>query len=232
MTDSTRDLAPAPEEHRTSAFTVTDFASGPVRLCGALDLERTRAGWLPRRLPIWTRSQYPEQGVEDMVVQPSGVRLAFCTSADSVELDVLTTRALWPGDTITQGVGGFDLVVDGEVRAGAATQVVGDLEIRDQTGAIVERRPGRAGTVRFAGLGDAPKEIEIWLPHHTRVDLIALRANRAILPPAAAGRSEPRWVHHGSSISHCHAAERPTETWPAIAGRRAGVDVVNLGLGG
>jgi hypothetical protein len=39
-------------------------------------------------------------------------------------------------------------------------------------------------------------------------------------------------VHHGSSISHCHAAERPTEIWPAIAARRAGVEVVNLGLGG
>jgi lysophospholipase L1-like esterase len=203
-----------------------------VLLRGALELERTRAGWLPRRLPAWTRAQYPEQGVEDMVVQPSGVRLVFRTSADSVELDVLTTQALWPGDTITQGVGGFDLVVDGAVRAGGVTQVVGDLEIRDETGAVVERRPGRVGTVRFAGLGDAPKEIEVWLPHHTRVDLVALRADRAILPPAAAGRSEPRWVHHGSSISHCHAAERPTEIWPAIAARRAGVEVVNLGFGG
>jgi GDSL-like lipase/acylhydrolase family protein len=232
MTDSTRDLAPASAERPAAVFSVTDFAAGPVLLRGALDLERTRAGWLPRRLPAWTRSQYPEQSVEDMVVQPSGVRLAFCTSADSVELDVLTTQALWPGDAITRGVGGFDLVVDGALRAAGATRVVGDLEIRDETGAIVERRAGRVGTVRFAGLGDTPKEVEIWLPHHTRVDLVALRADSAVLPPAAAGRSEPRWVHHGSSISHCHAAERPTETWPAIAARRAQVEVVNLGLGG
>lgn len=232
MTDPTRDLAPAPGERPAAAFSITDFAAGPVLLRGALDLERTRAGWLPRRLPAWTRSQYPEQSVEDMVVQPSGVRLAFGTSADSVELDVLTTQALWPGDAITHGVGGFDLVVDGALRAAGATRVVGDLEIRDETGAIAERRPGRVGTVRFAGLGDAPKQIEIWLPHHTRVDLVALRADRAVLPPAAAARAEPRWVHHGSSISHCHAAERPTEIWPAIAARRANVEVVNLGLGG
>jgi lysophospholipase L1-like esterase len=234
VTDSTQNLATAPvtAQRRAPAVSITDFAAGPVLLRGAVDLERTPAGWLPRRLPVWTRSQYPEQGVEDMAVQPSGVRLAFCTSADSVELDVLTTQPLWPGDANTQGVGGFDLVVDGAVRAAGATRVVGDLEIRDETGAIVERRPGRVGTVRFDGLGDAPKEIEIWLPHHTRVDLVALRADSPILPSAAAGRSEPRWVHHGSSISHCHAAERPTEIWPAIAARRAGVEVVNLGLGG
>lgn len=212
-------------------MTVTDFAAGPVLLLGSLDLERTRAGWLPRRLPTWTRAQYPEQGVEDMVVQPSGVRLAFRTAAEWVELDALTTQALWPGDTITGGVGGFDLVVDGAVRAAGATQVLGDLEVRDPTGAIVERRAGRVATVRFDGLGDAPKEIELWLPHHTRVDLVALRAGAAIQPPAG-GRSELRWVHHGSSISHCHAAERPTEIWPAIAARRAGIEVVNLGFGG
>ena len=234
MTDSTQDLATAPAsaQHRTPASSITDFAAGPVLLLGALELERTRAGWLPRRLPAWTRPQYPEQGVEDMVVQPSGVRLAFCTSADSFELDVLTTQALWPGDAITGGVGGFDLVVDGAVRAAGATQILGDLEVRDTTGAIVERRAGRVGTVRFDRLGDAPKQIELWLPHHTRVDLVELRADAAIEPPAAAGRSELRWVHHGSSISHCHAAERPTEIWPALAARRAGVEVVNLGFGG
>jgi hypothetical protein len=234
VTDSTQDLATAPAsaQHRTPALSITDFAAGPVLLLGALELERTRAGWLPRRLPAWTRPQYPEQGVEDMVVQPSGVRLAFCTSADSIELDVLTTQALWPGDAITGGVGGFDLVVDGAVRASGATQVLGDLEVRDTTGAIAERRAGRVGTVRFDRLGDAPKQIEIWLPHHTRVDLVALRADAPIRPPAAAGGSELRWVHHGSSISHCHAAERPTEIWPAIAARRTGVEVVNLGFGG
>jgi hypothetical protein len=231
MNDATPDLALAAATD-SAIFSVTDFQSGPVLLRGAVDLERTAAGWLPRRLPTWTRAQYPEQGVEDMVVQPSGVRLAFCTSADVVELDVLTTQAVWPGDPIPRGAGGFDLMVDGVVRAAGQTQVVGDLEIRDETAAVVERRPGRIGTVRFDELGAASKEIEVWLPHHTRVDLVALRANAAILPSAAAGRSEPRWVHHGSSISHCHAAERPTEIWPAIAARRAGVEVVNLGLGG
>jgi hypothetical protein len=215
--------------HRTPA-SVTDFAAGPVQLRGALDLERTEAGWLPRRLPRWTRTQYPDEYMEDMVVQPSGVRLAFRTAATAIELDVLPTHGLWHTDPIPECADGFDLVVDGAVRAAGETQVAGNLVFFDETG-VLERRPGRVGTVRFDGLGDADKDIEIWLPHDTRVDLVALRADAPVLPPAEDDKAL-RWVHHGSSISHCHAAERPTETWPVLAARRVGAQVVNLGFGG
>jgi hypothetical protein len=48
------------------------------------------------------------------------------------------------------------------------------------------------------------------------------------------GASDDRatWVHYGSSISHCLEAPRPTDTWPAISARRAGVGLVNLSLAG
>ncbi|HEV2342473.1 MAG TPA: GDSL-type esterase/lipase family protein [Actinocrinis sp.] len=209
---------------------VTDFAAGPVQLRGALDLERTVAGWLPRRLPLWTRAQYADQGIEDMVVQPSGVRLAFRSAAGAIELEVLTRHVVWPGDPIPQHADGFDLVVDGVVRAAGQTLVAGDLVFRGADG-TAQRRAGQVGTVRFAGLGDAPKDIEIWLPHHTWVELVALRADAPILPPAPV-TDQLRWLHHGSSISHCHAAERPTETWPALAARLASVQLVNLGFAG
>lgn len=230
MNDLTHDSV---HEARESAadFGVTDFAAGPVLLRGALAVERTDAGWLPRRLPLWTTAQYPDQGIEDMVTEPSGVRLAFRSAADAVELDVLTWHPLWPGAEVPLGVRGFDLVVDGVVRAAGQTDVTGEIEVRDETGAAVERRPGRVGTVRFEGLGQSPKEIEIWLPHHTRVYLVALRANAPIEPPEQS-LDEFRWVHHGSSISHCHEADRPTEIWPAIAARTASVQLVNLGFAG
>jgi lysophospholipase L1-like esterase len=210
---------------------VTDFAAGPVLLRGALDVERTGAGWLPRRLPLWTRAQYADQDIDEMVAEPSGVRLAFRSAADAVELDVLTWHGVWPGDPVPVGVSGFDLVVDGIVRALGETRIAGDLVLRDETGAVIERRSGRVATVRFDGLGDGHKEFEIWLPHHTRVYLVALRASAPIEPPEQAG-DEFRWLHHGSSISHCHEAERPTETWPAIAARLASVQLVNLGFAG
>ncbi|CAM5737647.1 Lipase OS=Streptomyces tendae OX=1932 GN=GUR47_05445 PE=4 SV=1 [Streptomyces tendae] len=40
------------------------------------------------------------------------------------------------------------------------------------------------------------------------------------------------WLHHGSSISHGSDAAGPTTTWPALAARLGGVELVNLGLGG
>ena len=42
----------------------------------------------------------------------------------------------------------------------------------------------------------------------------------------------PRWVHHGSSISHGSVATYPTEPWPVVAARLSGLDLVNLGFGG
>jgi hypothetical protein len=40
------------------------------------------------------------------------------------------------------------------------------------------------------------------------------------------------WLHHGSSISHGSDADGPTTTWPALAARLSGVELVNLGFGG
>ena len=45
-------------------------------------------------------------------------------------------------------------------------------------------------------------------------------------------RTRRRWVHHGSSISHCMEASSPTRTWPVVAARMANVELLNLGLGG
>jgi GDSL-like lipase/acylhydrolase family protein len=202
---------------------------GPVEMRGALDVEACGTGWLPRRLPLWTKAQYPDDYMEDMVVQPSGVRLAFRTTATALALDVLATHGVWRGDPEPTDTGGFDLVVDGRVWAAGRTTTQGNLLFFDEAG-VYDRRAGGPGSVLFCGLPTGEKEIEVWLPHHTRVELLGLRADAPMTAPAP--KEAPRWVHHGSSISHCHAAERPTETWPAVAARRAGVEVTNLGFGG
>ena len=44
--------------------------------------------------------------------------------------------------------------------------------------------------------------------------------------------AQRRWVHYGSSISHCNEADGPTETWPAIAARLGGVDLTSFGFAG
>ena len=65
--------------------------NGPVRLVGALDVDRRPTGIVPRRLPNWTRPQVP-LFMEIMVTMPSGVRLEFATTSRRIELDVLPTR--------------------------------------------------------------------------------------------------------------------------------------------
>jgi hypothetical protein len=89
---------------------------------------------------------------------------------------------------------------------------------------------GRPGTVCFGGLPGHLKEVELWLPQATPCELVALRADAPVDPPAPTGRR--RWIHHGSSISHGAEADSPTGTWPVVAATRAGVEVVNLGFAG
>jgi hypothetical protein len=48
-------------------------------------------------------------------------------------------------------------------------------------------------------------------------------------PPEPVG---PRWIHHGSSISHCIEADSPLGAWPVVAARLVGADLTSLGFAG
>jgi lysophospholipase L1-like esterase len=206
------------------------LTGGPIDFRGALELEATAAGILPRRLPAWTRAQYQDPSMERQVTSPSGVRLALRTSAATIELDVLTTVQQWPDQAEPPtDAGAFELVIDGETVQTHRAPVGDILKIADFH-AVGERIPGPVGTVRFEGLPARDKDVEIWLPHQARTELVALRADAPVASPTTTGLR--RWVHHGSSISQCGEAATPTGIWPAVAARLARVDVVNLGLGG
>jgi lysophospholipase L1-like esterase len=205
------------------------LVDGPVEFRGALDLERRTAGVLPRRLPAWTREQYPDPFMDLTTMMPSGVRLVFRTEADILELDVLTVVQHFDGDDGPMPPGAVDLRVDGRPAGSADVPVAGVLRLPHlrAEGRLV---PGLPGTVGFAGLSRRMKEVELWLPQQTPCELVALRANAPVHPPEPSGRR--RWVHYGSSISHCIDADSPTGTWPVVAASLAGVDVVNLGFAG
>jgi hypothetical protein len=93
-----------------------------------------------------------------------------------------------------------------------------------------ELRPGPTGTVRFAGLPDRDKLVELWLPWGETTHLVELRTNAPVLSGPDPGRRV--WLHHGSSISQGSVADSPSTTWPAVAALQAGVELVNLGLAG
>ena len=196
---------------------------------GAVDLEPTTHGLLPHRLPAWARAQAgndPQLAMAE--AQPSGVRVVFRTRATVVELVTAPTKLVYRGaPPRPQGV--YEIYADG-VPAGRQSVTGGTTVTIDLATGAAESDPGEPGRARFEGLAATPKTIEIWLPHNEKTELVALRTDEPIEPAPATGR--PRWLHHGSSISHGSNAAHPSGIWPAVAAARAGFELTNLGLSG
>ena len=206
-----------------------DFEGGPAVLVGALDVDATAAGVIPRRLPGWSRHQLVDPALAMLATTPAAVRLAFSTDATEIELDVMLTM-FELGDVLVTPC--FDLVVDGKLVDGRPTTTGTVLHLDPGTDNF-EFRMGEPTTIHFGGLpGGADTQVEVWLPQATVVELRGLRlpAGGSIAAPALpAART---WIHYGSSISHCMEADRPTGTWPAVAARLAGVELQNLAFAG
>ncbi|GAA0353959.1 GDSL-type esterase/lipase family protein [Actinoallomurus spadix] len=209
-----------------SGWTTTPITADLLR--GALDLERTEHGVLPHRLPARARAQYADGQLAMAEAQPSGVRLVFRTRATAIELDTLRTKPAYQ-DAPPRPDGVYDLLIDGRL-AGQASTTGGNVLMMDMATGSAETRPGPAGTVRFAGLPERVKDVEIWLPYNEITQVVALRTDAPVeaVPPG----DRRVWLHHGSSISHGSNAASPTTTWPALAASLGGVELINLGFGG
>ena len=83
------------------------------------------------------------------------------------------------------------------------------------------------------GLGsrdsDGSDRTVVTLPEGMRPSILAVRSVGGTVQPAP---PQPRWLCYGDSIAEGWAASNPGRAWPAIAGRRYGLDVVNLGYAG
>ena len=197
---------------------------------GALELERTERGLLPHRLPAWARAQTDDPQLHLVEAQPAGVRLALRTSATRLELDVLPTKRRYVGAP-QRPDGWYDVVVDGVLveRHQAPGGNVLDVDMMTGASTFTAGSPTTLTLALPAGAAGREVDVEVWLPHDEQTELVALRADGPVVPLAETRR---RWVHHGSSISHGSIATHPTEPWPVVAARLAGLDLVNLGFGG
>lgn len=203
----------------------TPIAPDLVR--GAIELEQTAIGLAPHRLPAWARAQVSDGQLAMAESQPAGVRLVFRTTATALELDTLPTKRAYAG-VPPRPDGVYELVVDGQV-VSSATASGGRTLVIDVAAGSFELQEGAPATLRFDDLPAAEKVVEVWLPHDETTELVALRSDAPVAPVVGERRV---WLHHGSSISHGSNAATPTGTWPAVAARLAGVDLVNLGFGG
>ncbi|WP_313166162.1 SGNH/GDSL hydrolase family protein [Massilia oculi] len=196
---------------------------GPRFIHGAVEVEKTDAGFLPHRLPAWARVRSRDPQLAQAAAQGAGVRLAFQTASRWLELVVRATRPASGPDGV------YDLLVDGRLARRASARGARPLKIDVRSGATTPVGAAMQ-TVRFDDLPGGRKTVEIWLPHDQVTEVVALRSSAPVAAlPALRKR---RWLHHGGAISQGANAAHPTGTWPAVAALRAGVDLLNLGLSG
>jgi len=202
-----------------------------VRLAGILDAAPTATGGLAlSRLPRAAIDQIIDPVLLWIASAPSGARLEFTSTTTAIEVDVQLTGLAYGDDSPPPAV--FDLVIDGSLVASRTASDGHAVRIRDRTNpASIGFDIGGPATIRFDDLPLDAKAIEIWLPANASVELLAVRIDDDADLTATAPAPR-RWVHYGSSISHCMEAARPTGVWPVIAARAAGVDLQSLAIAG
>jgi len=147
---------------------------------------------------------------------PVGVRLELVGTAETLEVDyqTLTDDLGYRGD----GAGTSFTLVSGRGTEAESLTVPANLG---------------SGTARFAlaqlDRSDPDRPLVVYLPEGMRPRLFALRFGGGALEPAPRG---PRWLAYGDSIAEGWIASEPSGAWPAVAARRHGLDVVNLGYAG
>ena len=210
-------------------YSAEQLQGGAVSIFGALDYDTRSQGISPRRLPAWTRPQLP--GTMDAMVRiPSGVRLAFQTDARNIRLSVQTTSLTTSPQTPRPVT--FDLVIRGGKTLSSASDLGNAMFLDHNDPGQFRLVRGEAYEVTFSDLEPGLKQCELWLPHNAFVELRGLEVDDGALLSAIAVPETRRWLHYGSSISHCLEAEQPTGTWPAVAARLSGMHLQSLGFGG
>jgi len=145
---------------------------------------------------------------------PVGVRLELIGDAQGLEIDYacgtdeLGYRGEGAGTTFSAWRGGAEVA-----------SVGARIDAADQGTAVLE----------FAPAATAADVLTVYLPEGMRPTLFDIRPVGGSFSPAPRGL---RWLAYGDSITEGWVASGPAAAWPAIAARRHGLDVVNLGYAG
>ena len=181
------------------------------------------------RLPEWTYPQHAHaEIVGKMAERLSGSRLAVLTAATELSVRYRSIRDANLADGYEAGPSVISVTCDGFEDSIAHTN--GDRRVwnGEVIDALIEGEDSIA-TFNLSATGQS-RPVQIWLPHNCQIELIDVSANAPIEPDTRV--SSPRWVHYGSSISHCEAAATPLDVWPVDASRRLGLDIFSLAMGG
>jgi lysophospholipase L1-like esterase len=152
---------------------------------------------------------------------PVGVRLELVGEAEAIEIEYETAttdlgyRGKGAGTTFTSWRG-QEVIDDVPAVLGR-----GRVTLRVATN---DTNDGREGLD-----SDGSDRTVVTLPEGMRPSILAVGGVGGTVRPAP---PQPRWLCYGDSIAEGWAASNPGRAWPAVAGRRYGLDVVNLGYAG
>lgn len=200
-----------------------------VRVDGAVHVDAGVDGITPRRLAAAYRHEVPVE-VDLVSSSPSGVRLVLRTDAPELAVELRTVLFQMGEDEPRPAT--VDVVVDGEVTTSASTLGGSRLVFDLNAPGGFRFEPGGPVLLRLRDGRTEMRTVELWLPQAATAEVVGIDVPDGCLVEAASADERPRWVHHGSSISHCMEAHGPARTWPAVAARAAGVHLVNLGFAG
>ena len=168
--------------------------------------------------------------METMVTMTAGVRLVFATDSPVVELATHPRTIHTLPSPLRPPV--YQLVVDGLLQPDAVAEGGTYVHIDRALGPEgISFEVGGTVTVRWDDLGEHRKVVEIWLPTASSVELQALRvASDASVESVPTTRR--RWMHYGSSISHCMDVDRPFDAWPVMVANDLGLELTDFGFAG
>lgn len=225
-------------------------ATGPVAWDGAMSVVQEDAAFTAWRIDHANIDIFAPTAGQAPLLDPasnhSGVRLAFSTSTSKIRLvaqarsdhmdctydlrcggELMATHTVPAPQPIPGGKPWHELDKFLANNPEAALLAYGEATERAKS-----RGPGPMHEVVFDGLNpEATVSYEIWLPHTANVLIHSLEAAGPCCIARTVDR-RPRWLTHGSSITHCSEAHSPSRTWPATAARLADLHLTSLGFGG
>ena len=213
---------------------ITGTGLAPFIVDAADLVEGPHGGLVPHRLTARARTQVNDLLFRWVEGNTAGVRVLAATDADALTVTVHGTSIAMPGGE----PGVPNLVVRVHPRSGVADPLAAsarvvdiatfDVLAVDTVSLRIDRIEGESCTVT-ADLPAGGATVEVLLPHGAPLEIVTLEADRPVEPGVDA---RPRWLHHGSSISHSTNAPDPSRTIPQQVADAWNVRLRNLAFGG
>lgn len=169
---------------------------------GAVSIEKTKTYMKPWRIPINQAALFVPNRISGQAELPAGVRLSFRSNTRFIEIGIVSSPEQMQMDCLING-----RLIDTAIISSGET------------------------TVRFDTQTNEEKQIELFLSQKVAVSitevLIDEDATYELLED-----SRKRWITYGSSITHCHYSESPSQTWPALAANKMDFNLTCLGYSG